>query len=136
MIANPLILPSTGHAGDLGDAQLQSGGPRRSTCLDLPKDLVLKRLSRLNLLGDLPVPGAPGGRYASTCPGNQFSGGRHASTCPGIRSLEGCYASACLAICTLTRGCLALVLPQYWVGEASKRLTRKEVQPWKLKETY
>ena len=29
---NPLILTSTGHTGDLGDAQLQSGGPRRSTC--------------------------------------------------------------------------------------------------------
>ena len=52
MIANPLILPSTGHAGDLGDAQLQSGGPRRSTCLDLPRDLVLERLSRLDLPRD------------------------------------------------------------------------------------
>ena len=30
-------------------------GPRRSKCFDLPRDLVLKRLSRLNLLGDLPV---------------------------------------------------------------------------------
>ena len=80
----PLILPSTGHAGDLGDAQLQSGGPRRSTCLDLLRNLVLKRLSRLNLLGDPPVPGVPGGRHASTCPGTQFSGGCHTSTCLGI----------------------------------------------------
>ena len=55
---NPLILPSTGHAGDLGDAQLESGGPRRSTCLDLPRGLVLERLSHLNLLGDLPVQGS------------------------------------------------------------------------------
>ena len=47
-----LILPSTGHTGDLGDAQLQSGGPRRLSCLDLPRDLVLKRLSHLKLLGD------------------------------------------------------------------------------------
>ena len=54
---NPLILPSTGHTGDLGDAQLHFGGPRRSTCLDLPRDPVLKRLSSLNLLGDLPVQG-------------------------------------------------------------------------------
>ena len=30
-------------------------GPRRSKCFDLPRDLVLKRLSCLNLLGDLPV---------------------------------------------------------------------------------
>ena len=52
---NPLILLSTGHAGDLGDAQLQSGRPRRSTCLDSPSDLVLERLSCLNLLGDPPV---------------------------------------------------------------------------------
>ena len=53
-----LILPSTGHARDLGDAQFQSRGPRRSTCLDLPRDLVLKRLSHLNLPGDLPVQGS------------------------------------------------------------------------------
>ena len=52
IISNPLILPSTGHIGDLGDAQLQSGGPRRSSRLDLPRDLVLERLSCLNLLGD------------------------------------------------------------------------------------
>ena len=112
----PLILPSTGHAGDLGDAQLQSGGPRRSTCLDLLRNLVLKRLSRLNLLGDPPVPGVPGGRHALTCPGTQFSGGHHASTSLGIRSLGGCHTSACLGICTLTWGCLALRLQQYWVG--------------------
>ena len=55
---NPLILPSTGHIGDLGDTQLQSGGPRRSICLDLPRDLVLKKLSCLNLLGDPPVQGS------------------------------------------------------------------------------
>ena len=29
----------------------------RSTCLNLPRNLVLKRLSHLNLLGDLPVQG-------------------------------------------------------------------------------
>ena len=52
-----ITLPSTGHAGDLGDTQLQPRGPRRSTCLDLPGDLVLERLSHLNLLGDLPVQG-------------------------------------------------------------------------------
>ena len=55
---NPLILPITGHAGDLGDAQLQSGGPRRLTCLNLPRDLILERLSHLNLLGDPPVQGS------------------------------------------------------------------------------
>ena len=30
-------------------------GPRRLTCLDLPRDLVLGRLSCLNLIGDTPV---------------------------------------------------------------------------------
>ena len=33
------------------DAQLQSGGSRSSVCLDLPRDLFLKRLSCFNLLG-------------------------------------------------------------------------------------
>ena len=55
---NPLILPSTSHARDLGDAQLQPADPRRKTCLDLPRDLVLRRLSHLNLLGDPPVQGS------------------------------------------------------------------------------
>ena len=55
---NPLILPSTSHSGDLGDTQLQPGNPRRSTCLDLPRDLVLKKLSCLNLLGNPPVQGS------------------------------------------------------------------------------
>ena len=58
MISGTLILPSTGHTGDLGDTQLQSGGPRRSSRLDLPRVLVLKRLSRLNLLGDPSVQGS------------------------------------------------------------------------------
>ena len=58
MSYNPLILPSTGHAGDLGDVQLQPGNPRRSTCLNLPRDLVLERLSCLNLFGDPPVQGS------------------------------------------------------------------------------
>ena len=54
---NPLIRPSTCFAGKLGDAQLQLGGPRRPTGLDLPRDLVLGRLSCLNLFGNLPVQG-------------------------------------------------------------------------------
>ena len=91
-------------------AQLQYGDPRRSTCLDLPRDLVLKKLSHLKLLGDPPVPGVPGGHHGSTCPGTQFLGGCHVSTCPGIRSPRGCHASACLGICTLISGCLALRL--------------------------
>ena len=122
MSYNPLILPSTGHAGDLGDAQTPGGGPRRSSHLDLPRDPVLERLSRLNLLRDPPVPGVPGGRHVSTCPGTQFLGGCHASTCPGIQSLGGCHASACLGICTLTRRCLAVRLQQYWVEQASESL--------------
>ena len=55
---NPLILPSTSHSGDLGDTQLQPGNPRRSTCLDLPRDLVHGSLSYLHLLRDLPVQGS------------------------------------------------------------------------------
>ena len=83
LISNPLILPNTGHTGDLGDAQtpvwgipgghhaltclgiglrkvvmpqLVRGsssprGPRRSSCLDLPRDPILGRPSRLNLPG-------------------------------------------------------------------------------------
>ena len=58
MSYNPLILPSTGHAGDLGDVQLQFGGPRGLACFDLPRNLVLKRLSCLNLLRQLPVQGS------------------------------------------------------------------------------
>ena len=54
----PLILPSTDHTGNLGDSQVQSWGPRRLTCLNLPRDLVVGRLSHLNLLGDLPVQGS------------------------------------------------------------------------------
>ena len=52
MSYNPLILPSTGHAGNFGDAQLQFMGTRKSSCLDLLKDLVLGRLSCLNLPRD------------------------------------------------------------------------------------
>ena len=55
---NPLILPSTCHAGNLGEVQVHSRGPRRSTCLDLPRDLVLKRLSHLNLLSNPSVQGS------------------------------------------------------------------------------
>ena len=85
MISNPLILPSTGHTEDLGDAQLQSGGPRRSSRLDLPRDLVLRRLSCLNLLEDLLVPGVPGGHHTLTCLVIGSSEGCHASSCSGIR---------------------------------------------------
>ena len=81
---NPLILPRTSHARELGDVQLQPGVPggrHASVCLgiwspggfhasaysgihqpgvpggrpallDLPRNLVLRRLSCLNLLGD------------------------------------------------------------------------------------
>ena len=58
MSYNPLTLPSTGHTGDLGDAQLQSGGPRRLTCLNLHRDLVLGRLPCLNLHRDPTVQGS------------------------------------------------------------------------------
>ena len=43
--------PARGSASPRGPR-----GPRRSSHLDLPRDLVLESLSRLNLLGDLPVP--------------------------------------------------------------------------------
>ena len=95
------------HWRSWGCPNSSPGGPRRSSRLDLPRNLVLERLSHLNLLWDPPAPGVPGGQHASTCPGTQFSGGRHASTCLGIRSIGGCHTSACLGICTLTRGHLA-----------------------------
>ena len=57
-ISNPLILPSTGHTRDLGDAQLQSRGPRRSTCFNLLRDLVLGRLPHLNPPRDPTVQGS------------------------------------------------------------------------------
>ena len=46
------ILPSTGHAGDLGDTQFQPRCPRRSICLDLHRDPFPRRLSHLSQLGD------------------------------------------------------------------------------------
>ena len=52
------MLPSTSQAEELGEAQLQPQGPRRLICLDLPMDLALGSLSRLNLLGNLPVQGS------------------------------------------------------------------------------
>ena len=50
----------------------------------MARDLVLKRLSRLNLLGDPLVPGVPGGHHALTCPGTQFLGGRHPQPARGF----------------------------------------------------
>ena len=47
----------------LGDL-LVLGDPRRSSCLDLPRDLVLERLSCLNLLGD-PILSPRGPRRSS-----------------------------------------------------------------------
>ena len=41
-------------------------GSRRSSCLDLPRDLISRRLSRLSLPGDLhPDPGTPGSQVAT-----------------------------------------------------------------------
>ena len=62
------------------DAQLQSGGPRRISHLDLPRDPILRRLSCLDLPGDSisrrlsclswpgdlhPDPGMPGSQVAA-----------------------------------------------------------------------
>ena len=55
---NPFILPSTSHAGDLGEAQLQPGDPRRSACSNIPRDPVPGRLPWLNLLRDPSVRGS------------------------------------------------------------------------------
>ena len=74
-ISNPLILPSTGHAEDLGDAQLHSGGPRSQpaltclriwsskgchtlTCLGIRQSRGPRRSSCLDLPRD-PIPGRP-----------------------------------------------------------------------------
>ena len=107
MSYNPLILPSTGHAGNFGDAQLQFMGTRKSSCLDLLKDLVLGRLSCLSLLGYLPV------QWSQEV--NMPQPAQGPSTGLGIQSPGDCHASACLGICTLTRGCLALRLQECWV---------------------
>ena len=58
---NLLTVPDTGHAGDLRLPNSSLGGPRRSTCLDPPRDLVPEILSHLNLLRDPPVWGVLGG---------------------------------------------------------------------------
>ena len=69
-LLNPLILPNTGHTGDLGDAQTPflgvPGGRNASTC---------------------PGTQSSGGHHASTCPGIQSLGGCHASVCLGICTL-------------------------------------------------
>ena len=113
---NPLILPNTGHTGDLGDTQTPvrgiPGGHHALTCLGIGLQKVVM---------PQPVRGSSSARgprklSASTCPGTQSSGGCHASTCPGILSLGGCHASVYLGICTLTWGRLALRLQQFWVG--------------------
>ena len=66
----PLILPNTGHTGDLGDAQTPvrgvPGGHHALTC---------------------PGTQSLGGRHASTCPGIRSIGGCHASACLGICTL-------------------------------------------------
>ena len=49
---------ASGQAGDLWDTQLRTKGPWRLACLNLPRGLVLKRSSHLNLLGDPPVQGS------------------------------------------------------------------------------
>ena len=141
----PLILPSTGHARDLGDAQLQPRGSRRLTCLDLPRDPVPRRLSHLSLLGD---PSARDPRK-STClklprdlvserlsclnllrdppvwwwgVGRRAPGGQNALTCPGIWSSKGCHASTCSGICQSRspRKAICLDLPK---DSVSRRLS-------------
>ena len=94
---NPLILPSTGHAGDLGDTQLQPGGvpggQPASACLGI---------------------WSSGGCHISACLGIHqpgVPGNRPASTCLGIWSLEGCHASTCLGI-HLSRKSTCLDLPR------------------------
>ena len=89
----------------LGMPKLQSGGPRRSSHLDLPRDLVLEMLSRLNLLGDPLVLGVPGGH--------------HALTCLGIWSSEGCHNSTCSEI-SQSQGSQEVVMPQPAQGPNSR----------------
>ena len=117
---NPLILSSTGHAGDLGDAQLQSGGPRRSTCLHLPRILSLGGCHPLIFSG---IHQSRGPRR-STClnlPRNPILGRR---TCLNLSgdSISRRLSHLNLGICTLTQGCLALRLQQYWVDKLQKDL--------------
>ena len=112
---NPLILSSTSHSWRFGDTQLKPGDPRRSTCLNLPRDPVPGKLSCLSMLRD---PSAQDPRK-STCldlprdlvPGRLsclnllrdppvpgIPGGQHASTCPGTQFSGDLHASTCLGI--------------------------------------
>ena len=113
IISNPLILPNTGHTGDLGDAQTPvrgvPGGHHALTCLGIG----LRKVVTPQPVWGSSSPRGPRRSSRLDLPGTQSSGGRHISTFPGIRSLGGCHASVCLGICTLTRGCLALRLQQY-----------------------
>ena len=97
-------------------------------------------------------PGVPESRPASTCPGIWSLEGCHTSACLGVRQSRGhrrwTYLNlprdrilgrpTCLdllgdsisrrlshlnlGICTLTQGCLALRLQQYWVDKLQKDL--------------
>ena len=90
------------------DAQLQSGGPRRSACFDLPRNLVLKRLSCLNLLRDPPVQGS----RKSTClnlPGDPILGR------PTCLDLPGDSVSRRLSCLTLPGDAWLSGWQQYWV---------------------
>ena len=132
-LQTPEFYPALVTLETLGMPKLQSRGPRRSSRLDLPGDLVLKRLSCLNLLGDLLVLGDPrrsscldlprdlvlerlsclnllGDPLVPGVPG--VPGGHHTSTCPGTQLSGGHHASTCLGIQSLggchTSACLGI----------------------------
>ena len=112
----PLILPNTGHTGDLGEAKTPvwgiPGGHHALTCLGIGLQKVvtpqpvrgsssprgLRRSSHLDLPRD-PILGRPS---CLDLPRNSIS-----------RRLS---RLSLLGICTLTQGRLALRLQQFWVG--------------------
>ena len=114
-------------------AQIQSGGSRKSTYLEMPRDLVLGRLSHLNLLGDLQVQGP----RRSTCldvPRDPVLGRPTCLNLPrdliskrlSCLSLPGDSISkrlSCLSLPgdhTLTWGCSALMSQQCWYDKLQK----------------
>ena len=106
---NPIqhLSPSTAY---LGDTQLQSGCP----CLNLPRDLVLGRLSPLNLSRDQPVQGSQEVNMPRPVQGPNSWGS--CLNLLGDSISRKLHAPALLGICTLIQGLLDLRLQQYWVG--------------------
>ena len=92
------------------------GGPPASTCLG---NLVLRRLSHLNLLEDPLVQGSQEVDMPRLAQGSNSREADIPRPAWGYSVSRRCHVSTCLGICTLTQGPPAFRLRQYWVGQAS-----------------